>query len=139
DYRRYVRSGPTLVPVPPASDLLPDGQRWQAATQFGFVIPDGFFLGPGPDGRSQVGPDLRPTDALLKQVAWKGTDPVITDADRAHAREDLAYWHAKVIVLSDGGAGSRWTANAPLLLRVATDLFGPPQRVDDVWLWQVGS
>jgi hypothetical protein len=27
DYKRYVHSGQTLVPVPPASDLLPDGQR----------------------------------------------------------------------------------------------------------------
>src|SRR5204863_1146258 len=51
-WRRYVHSGQTLVPVPPASDVLPEGQRWQAATNFGFAIPAGFFLGPGPDGRS---------------------------------------------------------------------------------------
>src|SRR3712207_8314535 len=30
-WREYVRPGETLVPMPPASDLLPDGQRWQAA------------------------------------------------------------------------------------------------------------
>ena len=141
DYRKYVHSGQTLVPVPPASDLLPDGQRWQAATNFGFAIPHGFFLGPGPDGRSQIGPTYpRPTDDLLTTIALHdNVDPTLTDADRYYAQEDLAYWQASLIVLSDGGAGSRWTARHDTLLRVCTDLFGPPQRVDDVYLWQVAN
>jgi len=66
-------------------------------------------------------------------------DPTLTDADRYYAQEDLAYWQASLIVLSDGGAGSRWTARHDTLLRVCTDLFGPPQRVDDVYLWQVAN
>jgi len=40
-------------------------------------------------------------------------------------------------VLSDGGRGSSWTVHRDLLLKTATDLFGPPTRVDDVWLWRV--
>src|SRR5207253_1631996 len=32
-WRQYVHSGQTLVPVPPTSDLLPDGQRWQLVTE----------------------------------------------------------------------------------------------------------
>ena len=136
-WRQYVHSGQTLVPIPPPSDLLPDGQRWQAATNFGFAIPAGFFLGPGPDGRSQIGPIPRPTYALLTDVALKGTVPAITDLDRQLARDDLAYWHGSVIVLSDGGQGNRWQQNRELLLSVATQLFGPPQRVEDVWIWRV--
>jgi hypothetical protein len=137
-YRQYVHSGQTLVPVPPPSDLLPDGQRWQTATNFGFAIPAGFFLGPGgPHGQSQIGPVPRPTYALLTDVALHGTEPAVTDADRQRARADLAYWHGSVIVLSDGGQGSRWTGNRDKLLRVATELFGPPQRVEDVWVWRV--
>jgi hypothetical protein len=138
DWRQYVHSGQTLVPVPPASDLLPDGQRWQVAANFGFAIPAGFFLGPGPDGRSQIGPIHRPTYELLNLAALDGYDPVINDYDRQQARLDLAYWHAGVVVLSDGGRGSRWTDRGELLLRLTTDLLGPPQRVDDVWLWKVG-
>ncbi|HWB37102.1 MAG TPA: DUF2079 domain-containing protein, partial [Rugosimonospora sp.] len=138
DYRKYVSEGGTLVPIPPTLDTLPDGQRWQAAAHFDFAIPQGFFLGPGPDGRSQVGPDLRPTAQILNDAALKGTSRPITDADRAQARVDLAYWHAQVVVLGDGGAGARWTPRQPLLLRLATELFGPPERVDDVWLWRVG-
>ncbi len=135
-WRQYVHSGQTLVPIPPPSDLLPDGQRWQTATNFGFAIPAGFFLGPGgPHGQSKIGPVPRPTDALLTDVALHGTEPTIHDYDRRLAREDLAYWHGSVIVLSDGGQGSRWTGNRDKLLRVATELFGPPQRVEDVWVW----
>ena len=138
DWRQYVHSGQTLVPVPPPSDLLPDGQRWQTATNFGFAIPAGFFLGPGPDGRSQIGPIPRPSYDMLTDVALHGTDPAVDEFDREQATQDLAYWHARVIVLSDGGQGSRWTPNQQLLLKVSTELFGPPTRVDDVWLWQVG-
>ena len=137
-WRQYVHSGQTLVPVPPASDVLPDGQRWQAATNFGFAIPAGFFLGPGPDGRSHIGPVHRPTYTILEVAALYGYAPVLGDADRAQARADLAYWHASVVVLSDGGRGSRWTDNRDLLRRLVTELLGPPRRVDDVWLWRVG-
>ena len=139
-WQQYVHSGQTLVPVPPPSDLLPDGQRWQTAAHFGFAIPAGFFLGPGgPHGTSRIGPIPRPTYDLLTQVALNGKDPQITDADRAQARADLVYWHATVIVMSDPGAGGRWADNAGTLRKVATELFGPPQRVDDVWLWRVNG
>jgi hypothetical protein len=138
DFRKYVHNGQTLVPVPPASDLLPDGQRWQAATNFAFAIPHGFFLGPGPDGRSNIGPAFpRPTDQLLTDIAFKDYDATITSTDVFYAKEDLAYWHAKLIVLSDGGAGSRWTDRHDELLLACSQLFGPPKRVDDVYLWVV--
>jgi hypothetical protein len=70
-------------------------------------------------------------------VATKGWQPIVTDGMRQQAQADLAYWHASVIVLDDGGPGSRWTTNQAKLLEVATELFGTPQRVDGVWLWQV--
>jgi hypothetical protein len=137
-WRQYVHSGQTLVPVPPPSDLLPDGQRWQTAAHFGFAIPAGFFLGPGgPGNRSRIGPIPRPTYDLLTAVALDGLDREVTDDDRVRARADLAYWHASVIVMSDPGAGGRWGANADVLRKVVTELFGPPQRVEDVWLWRV--
>ncbi len=140
DWHRYVSPGGTLVPVPPTSDHFPDGQRWQTAARFGFAIPAGFFLGPGgPDGRGQIGPVARPTDRLLTLVARTGANPMISDGDREQARRDLAYWHAQVVVLSDGGRGSAWTPRHSALLRTLTELLGPPQRVDDVWLWPVAK
>ena len=141
-WRQYLRPGETLMPVPPTSDLLPDGQRWQAAalsTSDGatFRIPAGFFLGPGPDGRGQIGPVPRPTFALLSDVALKGTVPTITVTDRLTAREDLRYWRASVVVLPDAGTGNRWHDHHDALLATLTALFGPGTRVDDVWLWRV--
>ncbi len=70
-------------------------------------------------------------------AALTGADLQVTDLDRLHARQALAYWHAKLIVLSAPGPGDKWAPNAAKLRAVATELFGPPQHVDDVWLWRV--
>jgi hypothetical protein len=142
-WRRYVQPGQTLVPVPPPSDLTPDGQRWQAyalSTGDGqaFRIPAGFFLGPGgPNGRGRIGPVPRPTYQLLSEVALRGATTVVTDQDRLNARDDLRYWRASVVVLPDGGTGNRWHRNHAVLLRTLVALFGEGRRVDDVWLWTV--
>ncbi|MDT5038476.1 MAG: hypothetical protein QOE03_3661 [Micromonosporaceae bacterium] len=144
-WRDYVRPGETLVPVPPASDWLPDGQRWQTAmlaTGDGstFRIPAGFFLGPGgPDGRGRIGPVPRPSFTLLHDVAILGQRPLtITPAMRAQARADVRYWGGNVIVMpAERGTGNRWHGHYALLLGVATELYGRPTLVDDVWLWRV--
>jgi hypothetical protein len=141
-WQSYVKPGGTVVPVPLPSDLLPDGQRWQAAALARrgpvFAIPAGFFLGPGgPDGRGRIGPVPRPTDQLLFDAAKTGVVPPITAADRAQATADLAYWRASVVVLADHVDGAKWTVHYDALKATATALFGPPERVSDVWLWRV--
>jgi hypothetical protein len=144
-WRGYVQPGHTLLPVPPPLDVLPDGQRWQAAAMSTgdgatFRVPAGFFLGPGgPDGRGQIGPVPRPTFALLRDVALTGARRPITAADRADAAADLRYWRAELVVLpADGGYGNRWGRHQGALLATLTDLLGPGTRVEDVWLWKVG-
>jgi hypothetical protein len=145
EWRRYVQPGRTLIPVPPVSDLLPDGQRWQAyALSSGdgatFRIPAGFFLGPGgPNGRGRIGPTPRPTFTLLSDAALTGAEPAtVTPAMREQARADARYWGGSVVALPvSPGTGNRWAGHYPTLLRVATDLYGPPTRVDDMWLWQL--
>jgi hypothetical protein len=146
DWRRYVAPGETLVPVPPVADLLPDGQRWQAfalSTGDGqtFRVPGGFFLGPGgPDGHGLTGPVPRYSYALLKDVALTGHTYTIGDGDRRLALADLRFWRGHVVVLPvSGGTGNRWSANQGALLATTTALFGPPTRVDDVWLWRVDT
>jgi hypothetical protein len=139
-WREYVSDGGVLAPVPPTSDLLPDGQRWQAyalAARHGeFAIPAGFFLGPGgPAGRGRIGPIPRPTADLLATVAKSGIVPVITDADRAAARDDLRYWRAEAVVLPDRVHGAKWPVHVAAVREATSALLGPPRRVDDVWLW----
>jgi hypothetical protein len=141
-WHRYVTPGGVLAPVPPTSDLLPDGQRWQAYAlanrQGEFAIPAGFFLGPGgPNGRGRIGPVPRPTAALLAEVAQTGVVPIITDTNRAQAREDLRYWRAQVVVLADRIDGAKWPVHREAVLAATTELLGPGEHIIDVTLWRV--
>jgi hypothetical protein len=143
-WRSYVPSGGVLAPAAPTLDVLPDGQRWQAyafaARQGEFAVPGGFFLGPGgPDGRGRIGPVPRPTESLLRRVARTGVVPPIGPAERAAARDDLRYWRADVVILPDRVHGAKWPVHVDALLAATTALLGPPDRVDDVWLWRVPS
>ncbi|HEX5541178.1 MAG TPA: DUF2079 domain-containing protein [Micromonospora sp.] len=141
-WRDHVSPGGVLAPVPFTLDLVPDGQRWQAHAlshrQGTFAIPSGFFLGPGgPGGRGKIGPVLRYLDGLLLDVARSGWVPRITDADREQARADLDHWGVEVVVLADRVHGAKWPVHQEALLRAATELLGPPERVQDVWLWRI--
>lgn len=142
-WREYVRPGETLVPAPLPSDWLPDGQRWQAAALASgdgttFRIPAGFFLGPDTDGRGRIGPQPRWMQTLLSDAALAGDRPVaVSPVMQEQARADLRYWGGSVVVLPDGGYGNRWSRRHDLLLKLLTELFGAPSRVDDVWLWRV--
>jgi hypothetical protein len=141
-WREYVSTGGVLTPVPLTVDVAPDGQRWQAHAlahrQGEFAIPSGFFLGPGgPDGRGRIGPVPRTLDPLLMQAAQTGRVPTITDATRRAVRDDLRYWRVEVVVLADRVHGPKFPIHEDALLRTTTDLLGPPERVDDVWLWRI--
>ncbi|MBB5869511.1 hypothetical protein F4553_002890 [Allocatelliglobosispora scoriae] len=143
EWKTVVPPGGVLVPVPLPSDVLPDGQRWQASalaadpTGEVFTVPAGFFLGPGgPDGRGRIGPVPRPTAALLEQVANTGEVPVVYPSMISAAQDDLAYWQADAVVLPTRPFG-RAPIHTEALLETMTKLLGAPQRRDDVWVWQV--
>ena len=137
DYRGYLPAGRTVVSLPASTSVTPDAQRWQTVTDFAFPINGGYFLGPGPAGRSHVGPVPTPTYQLFKTVAATGDVPDLTDADRAQARADLAYWRAGLIVLPDPrpGIGDGYADHYAALQKMAMKLFGPPRHVDDVEIW----
>jgi hypothetical protein len=139
EWRQWVPDGRTVVTVPPSTTASPDGQRWQTATDFGFAIDGGYFLGPGTDGRSHVGPVPTPTYTLLKEVSSTGVTRPVTDADRSRADADLRFWNAGLIVLPDprDGVGDAWSQYYPAVRSTAIALFGPGRHVDDVTLWPV--
>lgn len=141
-WRNQVTPGGVLTPASFTSDLMPDGQRWQAHAlangQGEFALPAGFFLGPGgPDGRGRIGPVPRFMDSLLTYVARTGVRPVVTDVDRARAREDLRYWRVEAVVLPDRVHGAKWPVHVDALRETTTALLGRPERIDDVWLWRI--
>ncbi|MFG1658651.1 DUF2079 domain-containing protein [Micromonospora chersina] len=141
-WQRYVSPGGVLTPLPLTVDLYPDGQRWQAYAlahrQGEFRIPAGFFLGPGgPEGRGRIGPVPRTFSALMDQAGRTGLVPIVTDGSIREARADLHYWGVETVVLADRVHGAKFDVDEEAVRRTATALLGPPERVEDVWVWRV--
>ncbi|SIN39640.1 hypothetical protein [Micromonospora cremea] len=130
-WRPYVPAGRTLVPVPIPSNVhgLPT-LRWSALTGQEFPVPGGYFIGPNEVGEGVFGAPNRPTSSLIYSTMDVGAVPALTDENRRQAVEDLRFWRASVVVL---GAHPR----EAVLRELVTALIGPPQRVDDVWVWDV--
>nr|WP_201749127.1 hypothetical protein [Micromonospora acroterricola] len=130
-WRPYVPAGRTLVPVPIPSNVhgLPT-LRWNALTGQQFPVPGGYFIGPNEVGEGVFGAPNRPTSSLIYSTMDAGAVPALTDENRRQAVEDLRFWRASVVVL---GAHPR----EAVLRELVTALIGPPQRVDDVWVWDV--
>ncbi|WNM42880.1 hypothetical protein RMN56_03295 [Micromonospora halotolerans] len=130
-WRPYVPDGRTLVPVPIPSNVhgLPT-LRWSALTEQAFPIPGGYFIGPNEAGEGVFGAPNRPTSTLIYATMDANKVPPLTGENRRQALDDLRFWKASVVVL---GANPR----EAVLRDLMTALLGPPQRVDDVWLWDV--
>lgn len=130
-WRPYVPEGRTLVPVPIPSNVHGlSTLRWSALTRHEFPIPAGYFIGPGPAEEGIFGAPNRPTSTLIYSTIDKGEVPALTEENRRQAVEDVRFWRASVVVL---GAHPR----EAVLRELMTGLLGAPQRVDDVWLWDV--
>ncbi|MEH1164531.1 hypothetical protein V6V47_03995 [Micromonospora sp. CPCC 205539] len=132
-WRPLVPPGRTVVAVPPVTGAaLSPVMLWSARTGLAFRAPGGYFIGPsGPDDpTARWGAPDRPTAVLLRRVADTGTVPVLTDADRRQAVEDLRHWRAALVVLG------RQTHVEPVR-RTVEDLLGPGRPVDGGWMWDV--
>jgi len=129
DWRAYVAPGHTLVPVP-VNNITSIG--WGAAADVGFAVPQGYFLGPTSptDATGRWFAPPQPTETLLKAVAKGQAPTTVTSAQQAQAVADARYWKADALVLPKKG-------QKPAVLTVMTNLYGAPQSVDDVWLWEI--
>jgi hypothetical protein len=129
-WRDHVAPGRTLVPVP-VSGMT--SIYWSSAGKAGFAVPGGYFLGPvsptDPTGR--WGTDPQPTTKLLGAVSNGTRDTNVSPADIARARADVRFWKADAVALPDG------VSRHDEVKTVLDAMFGPGQRVDDVWLWDV--
>ncbi|GAA1806182.1 glycosyl transferase [Luedemannella flava] len=133
-WKDYLPEGTTVMPAPVPYSGAMDGARWVANTRMGFATPGGYFIIPTPDGEgAQFSSTPRPLSILLRQVNRSGKVPAITEADRRSAIEDLRYWNAGLIVLAPE------RTNAAPLQAALTELFGPPEQVQDVVLWRTAK
>ncbi|MCP3758288.1 glycosyltransferase family 2 protein [Streptomyces sp. TBY4] len=133
DWKRYVKDGEALVPVPLPDPGQADALHWQVEADFGFRLAGGYFNGPwGPDRIGIYGATPRHLSNLLRDVRYGGQPPEITASWRLQARQDLEYWKAGAVVLP---FQDRDTELRDLL----TGLLGrEPEQVRDVWVWRVG-
>ncbi|MEU5904775.1 hypothetical protein [Micromonospora sp. NPDC047527] len=132
-WRPLVPPGRTVVALPPITGAaLSPVMLWSARTGLAFDAPGGYFIGPsGPDDpTARWGAPDRPTAVLLRRVAQTGAVPVLTDADRRQAVEDLRHWRAALVVLG------RLAHDEPVR-RTVEDLLGPGRQVDGGWVWDV--
>lgn len=132
-WRPLVPPGRTVVAVPPVTGAaLSPVMLWSARTGLSFDAPGGYFIGPsGPDDpAARWGAPDRPTAVLLRRVAETGVTPVLGEADRRQAVEDLRHWRAAVVVLGR-------LPNGDAVRRTVDDLLGAGRPVDGGWLWDV--
>ena len=147
DWKQFVPDNGVISALPFALNVAGDAQRWQAYTMARggkqFRIPDGYFLGPEPEPdengeiKGRIGAAPRHTDWLFLRAAIYGYLADITDRDREWAREDFAYWNIDAIFLPDSITGPNGMLYRSAVEMTATDLLGPPERVDDVLVWRI--
>ncbi|HET6478979.1 MAG TPA: DUF2079 domain-containing protein [Actinoplanes sp.] len=143
-WAKYVDDGGVISALPFAINVAADGQRWQAYTMARagqeFRIPDGYFLGPdaeGAKGPGRIGALPRATDWLFLRAALYGYLADLNNADRDTARADFQRWGVQALFLPDEITGPEGPLFRSAVEITATDLLGPPERVDDVLVWRI--
>ncbi|WP_212995845.1 hypothetical protein [Winogradskya consettensis] len=131
EWRHYVHPGGTLVPVPlPSNWLGRETLGWSAQALQEFTVPEGYFLGPDPEGKGHMGTQhASRTNQLITDIYRTHAAPALSETDRAAIRADITRWHGEAIVMRDE------PANQPLR-DLISQVYGPSMTVSDVWLWR---
>ncbi|GIJ51984.1 glycosyl transferase [Virgisporangium aliadipatigenens] len=136
NWRQHVPDNGVVMTLPPGWVSYLGAMQWQIDTRLDFDMVGGYYLAPtpgDPSKRANFGPAYPPTMRLLWYVGEGGGEVYVSDEHRRLARTDLKDYHVTTLILP--AAHPR----AAQVKSCATQLFGQPQRVDDVWLWDVRS
>ncbi|MDP9795539.1 uncharacterized membrane protein YuzA (DUF378 family) [Catenuloplanes nepalensis] len=131
-WRAYVPEGKTMITLPlPSNWAGRDQLSWHAWARHEYAVPEGYFLGPDPDGAGHMGPThLSRTTVLVHLTIEAGAAPAVSAEDRSAVRAEVARWNGAVVVVRD-------TAGDRAYRDLAEQLFGPGESVDDVWIWKL--
>jgi len=132
---RQIPEGSVALLYPFPSSTTPEGQLWQAQSDFHFKMPGGYFLVPQPPGRAiAFSPATGYTTNTLTSrtlIALEaGTPPPETPALRAALGAQLRSWHVRTLIASLPGV-----ADPTRSLAFLTWLAGNPTSVDGVLVW----
>jgi hypothetical protein len=136
NWRQHVPENGVVLTLPPGWVSYLGAMQWQIDTRLEFDMVGGYYLAPtpgDPSKRANFGPAYPPTMRLLWYVGEGGGEVYVSDEHRRLARQDLKEYHVTTLILP--AAHPR----AAQVKSCATQLFGQPQRVDDVWVWDVRS
>ncbi|PRY60252.1 hypothetical protein BCF74_10738 [Knoellia remsis] len=132
-WRDYVDDGSVLA-VPPTDIVDARAFDWQlAADTLAFPIVEGYFVGPdgGPDRGGQYGATRLPFSLWLYDVNAANVATPATPGQRQQFLEDLRTWRTDAVVLPVA------RPQADALRDSLVTVLGEPQRVADVYVWDV--
>jgi len=131
-----VPTGSVALLYPFPSSATPQGELWQAQSQFRFAMPGGYFLVAQPPGHAiafspTLGYDTDTLTARTLIALEAGTPPAKTPALRAALVAELRSWHVRTLLASTTGL-----AQPAQSVGFLTWLAGvPPTREHDVLAW----
>ena len=133
-YRPYVTGDGAVMVVPPLRPYQISTMRWAAAERVRFRMTDGRFLAPAagdPERRGSLSHPIARTGQLAIDASRHGDVPLLTEADRAQAREELRGREVAIVVLPAD------LVHADAIRATMDGLLGPGRLVSDVWVWDV--
>ncbi len=132
-WRDHVDDGGSVLAAPPPNVADARALEWQAAARWGFPVVAGYFVGPDgtPARGGQYGASPTGLTTWLAEVALADVPLPPGPSERAGFVEDLRAGRVDAIVLPVDRPG------AAALRSSLAGVFGAPQRLGGVYLWDV--
>lgn len=132
-WRDHVDDGGSVLAAPPPNVADARALEWQAAARWGFPVVAGYFVGPDATAErtGQYGATPTGLTTWLAEVAQDGTEIPVGPDERAGFVQDLRAGRVDAVVLPED------RPSAAALRTSITSVFGEPQRVGGVYLWDV--
>ena len=107
-----------------------DSVRWQAISDMGFRMPDGYLFTPAPPPRISWDPTPPSVTTNTLIAVRYGSKPPLDDPDvRREIRAQLAAWHVQAVVV-----GPMVNQDA-VLSGLTWVLDRPPEPLEGVYVW----
>ncbi len=130
-WRHYLHGG-SLLAAPPPDVADARALEWQMAAGMGFPVAEGYFVGPSgaPDGSGQYGARRTALSRWLYDINAANAPELATPEQRSQFAADLRTEEVDAVVLPH-------REQAEALLTSLEPLFGPPDEVGGVYVWDV--